>query len=290
MHKPELILLCGLPGSGKTGWAEEWTTYHVNTIHLSSDAIREELWGDASIQKDPDQVFDLMQRRAVDALNNGKNVVYDATALTRKDRAHIIAACPKFAKISVYIIWAPIEVCIKRDAARERSVGETVINRMVRRFQMPFYDEGIDKIGVVNTSNIDTSLYVTSLRGAMEISHDNPHHTLQIGVHCDVAADYALSHGYDRNIWQAAFWHDVGKPYVKEFKDAKGNASDVAHFYSHQNVGAYLICGCYDMTPEIPWLVSTHMEPFLNSKYYKNLPPYLKKMVDQLHEADLAAH
>ena len=41
---------------------------------------------------------------------------------------------------------------------------------------------------------------------------------------------------------------------------------------------------------DVAWLVSTHMAPFLNEKYYKNLPSYLKNSVDLLHKADLAAH
>lgn len=50
-----------------------------------------------------------------------------------------------------------------------------------------------------------------------------------------------------------------------------------------------ILCGI-TRNVDILWLVSTHMSPFLNEKYYRNLPPFLKSMVDQLHEADLAAH
>ena len=38
------------------------------------------------------------------------------------------------------------------------------------------------------------------------------------------------------------------------------------------------------------WLVGTHMDPFLDTKYYRNLDPWMKEAVDILHEADLAAH
>ena len=40
----------------------------------------------------------------------------------------------------------------------------------------------------------------------------------------------------------------------------------------------------------VSWLVSNHMEPFFNSKYYRTLQPELKKLIDELHEADVAAH
>ena len=36
--------------------------------------------------------------------------------------------------------------------------------------------------------------------------------------------------------------------------------------------------------------ISNHMIPFYNSKYYQNLPTFLKQDIDKLHEIDLAAH
>jgi len=41
---------------------------------------------------------------------------------------------------------------------------------------------------------------------------------------------------------------------------------------------------------EIAWLIGNHMGPFMNTKYYNNLPHFLKKQIDLLHEYDLNAH
>lgn len=135
MDRPTLILLVGPPGSGKTAYAKKYIAEHNNTIHLSSDKIRAELWGNEATQGDNNEVFSLMQSRAIEALNNGQSVVYDSTNVTRKDRSYIIAICPKFVKIEAHVVWAPIETCIERDAARERTVGKEVIDRMLKRFQ-----------------------------------------------------------------------------------------------------------------------------------------------------------
>ena len=151
---------------------------NYNTIHLSSDSIRKELYGDESTKGDPAEVFSLMQKRAVEELNNGYDVIYDATNITRKDRASIISICPKFAKIEAHIIWAPIEVCIERDSARDRTVGKEVIDRMLKRFQAPYYDEGIDEIIIDRTYYNDN--YPTKCFETIKVSHDNPHHTLSI--------------------------------------------------------------------------------------------------------------
>lgn len=291
MNRPSLILLVGIPGAGKSTYASNYIKQNANTIHLSSDAMRAELYGDESIQGNPADVFSLMQQKAVEALNNGKDVIYDATNITRKDRAGIIGVCPKFAKIECHIIWAPIEECIKRDAERDRTVGKEVIDRMLKRFQAPYYDEGIDVIKINSPDGFNQTLYHNKSFNDMKLPHDNPHHTLDILEHCGEAAKYICELCPTKlNIIAAAEMHDIGKPYVKAFIDSKGNACDTAHYYQHQSVGAWIAYGCAWGSPYIAWLISTHMEPFFNSKYYNNLPPFLKKDIDLLHEADLAAH
>lgn len=287
MNRPTLILLVGIPGSGKTTYAKKYIEENTNTVHLSSDSIRKELYGDEATQGDPAEVFSLMQKRTVETLNNGVNVIYDSTAMTRKDRAGIIGVCPKFAKIECHIIWAPIGMCIGRDTIRERTVGKAVIDKMLKRFQFPFFDEGIDHIEIIRPKGFDMTQYENDCWKAMDIPHDNHHHLFNVQYHCRQA--YKLISKSDEQLSMAAWYHDIGKPYTKDFKDAKGNPSEEAHYYQHQCVGAYIACGLIDV-PRVIWLISTHMEPFFNSKYYNNLPPFLKKDIDLLHEADLAAH
>ena len=289
MTRLVLILLCGIPGSGKTTWAKNYISKNPDFVHLSSDAIRAELYGDENIQGNPVEVFTLMQKKAVESLNARYNVVYDATSMTRKDRAGIISMCPKFTHIQCNIIWAPIETCIERDSTRERTVGKEVIDRMLKRFQMPYYDEGIDEINIIRPENFDWDSYYDCIIDAMKIPHDNPHHQLDIYNHCREAFNYAVEKNFDWEIKEAAYCHDCGKPYVKTFVNTKGEFSDTAHYYQHQCVGAWIACGLTFNIHTI-WLISTHMAPFLNEKYYKNLSPYLKTMVDQLHECDVQAH
>lgn len=291
MNRPTLVLLCGIPGAGKTYYAKKYIEENPNTIHLSSDSIRAELYGDESIQGNPNEVFSIMQQRAICALNNGQSVVYDCTSITRKDRAGIIAVCPKFAKIECHIIWAPIELCIERDVARERTVSKEVIDKMLKRFQAPFFDEGIDEIKVVLPDGFKKDQYEFKITDDMEISHDNPHHTLSIVEHCYQACKYAdFTLKADDDVCMAAELHDIGKPYVKAFVDSKGNQCETAHYYQHQCVGSWMSYGIHNVTPYMAWLISTHMDPFLNTKYYKNLPAYLKNKIDLLHEADVNAH
>lgn len=289
MDRIKLILLCGVPGSGKSTYAQKWVEENSG-LHLSSDAIRKELYGDESTQGNPHEVFSLMQKRAVEALNNGSNVVYDATNVTRKDRATIISLCPKFVKIECHIIWASIEACIERDAARERTVGQAVIDKMLKKFQPPYYDEGIDDIRIIIPEKFNHDKYMAETVSNLKIPHDNPHHSTGVAEHCMEAYTYSLTKpncSYDVKV--AAWLHDIGKPYTKAFIDSKGNECEVAHYYSHHNVGSWMAYGMYKR-PYVAWLIGNHMEPFFESKYYKNLPIYLKNDIDLLHECDVNAH
>ena len=145
----KLIILCGLPGSGKSKYAENYKAVDdaictdFTVIH-SSDAIREELFGDAGSQEDNNRVFELMHKRVKEDLKAGKTVIYDATNITRKARRGAINLAGYDDTIECHIIWAdPIE-CRRRDSLRERKVGNEVIEKMLRRWQSPWIDEGFD--------------------------------------------------------------------------------------------------------------------------------------------------
>ena len=93
----------------------------------------------------------------------------------------------------------------------------------------------------------------------------------------------------------AASLHDVGKKFVKAFKNSRGEPSEIAHFYNHHNVGSYFAIG-YDETlglhikqrALIYWLINVHMDPFLKTKYSTALPDELSKLLDTFHQCDLA--
>lgn len=181
--KPRFIMLVGVPGSGKSTFAESMLDY--NTKHITSDGIRKELYGDENCQDDHNRVFNLMYERTLDALKNGYNVVYDATNITRKNRKSILDRLPAYVTKECVIVWAPIDVCIERDSIRERTVGKAVIEKMLRRFEAPFYDEGFDYITVQNTAEYDKDEYTINAVEAINIPNDNPHHTSgSILEHC----------------------------------------------------------------------------------------------------------
>ena len=64
MIRPKCIILCGIPGSGKSTYAQSFE--ELGWVHLSSDLIRKELYGDESIQVGDSVVIVTTQKKVQD--------------------------------------------------------------------------------------------------------------------------------------------------------------------------------------------------------------------------------
>lgn len=135
-----LYTLVGLPGSGKSTFAQA----HKDCVVISSDEVREELYGDASIQRDPRKVFAVVNHRVAQALAQGHDVIYDATSLTSRLRRGITKTFD--ARHVAVFVNTDVNTCIQRDKQRARTVGEDVIRGMAMRLSPPSREEGFDEI------------------------------------------------------------------------------------------------------------------------------------------------
>lgn len=293
----KFIMLIGLPGCGKTEIASQLAN---NTIILSSDAIRKEFYGDETIQDNPTIIFEEMQRRTILALKEGKDVIYDATNISRKKRKHLLSSITIPCKKIAYVVWARYETCIARDIGRKRNVGESVIKRMLLNFQPPYYDEGWDEICFKLN---DTPYSRTDYDNWLNCEHDNPHHNNSVKEHTMKVMEEAMAlkksgrgqgKGVIISMIIAASLHDIGKKFVKDFKNSRGDPSEIAHFYNHQNVGSYFAIGYEDTLglstkrrALIYWLINVHMDPFLHTKYSSALPSDLLNILNVFHQCDI---
>ena len=99
-------------------------------------------------------------------------------------------------------------------------------------------------------------------------------------------------------VLNAAKYHDIGKPFCKTYTKPSGHVDTIAHFYSHENVGAYDYL-CYSKEPDssaisIALLINLHMIFYTDKKHQEKMHEfygnYIWKMLEWLHKADEAAH
>lgn len=122
-------MMIGIPGSGKSTFAKT-----LSGVYICPDEVRKELYGDISVQGNAKEVFDIVEKRIKDAIQNGDDVIYDATNTTPY-RKETIKEFRSFGadKVNGYFVNTPFEVCCERNRnRRDRSepVTEDVMERM----------------------------------------------------------------------------------------------------------------------------------------------------------------
>lgn len=247
---PELILVIGLPGSGKSRYVIDNYNYgrifYNNTIILSSDNVRLELFGDENDQTHNEEVFQYIKDTAVQGIANGQRVVIDATNITRKSRKSIIdyveqqvAGFYEYGYIKFVVIATPYYKCLENNRKRNRQVPEHVIERMYKQFEFPTYQENVHQIEVVYPFEIDKEMYGVKYpyERLLRQSHETPYHRLTIGEHLKETLNIMQKLTNNKVLLSAAELHDIGKPFCKTYVEDEENPR--ARYLNHANVGSY---------------------------------------------------
>lgn len=300
-------MMIGLPYSGKSYFASKYKA--ENDVYISSDEIRKELYGDESDQTNPRKVFEIMYKRTCIALSQNKSVWYDATNIKSKYRIHLLNNLKhKFNDVyyKCYVMCTPFKILLIRQQNRDRFVSTTVIDKMLRQFEVPMYYEGWNEIELVRMHDTITRFNADRyLQTNKNVAHDNPHHTLNIFEHMQLAAnnyyeDMTKEDNVEEHIiYNTLKYHDIGKYYCKTFENCKGIKTPIAHYYNHENVGAYYILTSNITNSDyvllvVAWLINNHMRLYNDSisnwinKY--NIPQSLIDKLNIIHKYDMEGH
>lgn len=162
-----LWILCGIPGSGKSTWAESFIKTFNDTgdnfVRVSRDEIRFELLSDDDDYfKYETLVWDIYIRHIRAGIVQYDNVIADATHLDERSRTKLIKELNlhKDVKINCIYFDVPIETCIARNSSRmgRAFVPTSVIRRMGCQIVPPTFEEQYtyDYIYTVNAFGITT--------------------------------------------------------------------------------------------------------------------------------------
>lgn len=304
MDKVYFLMLVGLPGSGKSTKGKELVEKYNATV-FSSDALREEMFGDINAQEHNQELFIELHKRIKDCLRNGKSAIYDACNISYKRRMAFLQELKNIPCTKICILMAtPYEECLRRNITRERQVPEHIIKRMYFSFNIPYIYEGWDDVCVEYSDGSQDSYgnicdWVESVN---DYNQHNSHHDLTLGHHC--IKTFLHVYGTTNQFWEitsAALIHDCGKIKTATFVNSKGIETDECHYYSHQYVGAYdsLFFSDIDRHLYVAILIMWHMQPYfwerdnnekLHNKYRKLWGEQLYSDIMKLHDADKNAH
>lgn len=292
----ELICCVGVPASGKSTWAQK-IAEREGYAWVSSDNIRKNHDYDISNADVFAEMFDVTEAN----LKEGVSVIYDATNLSAKRRAHLIG-CIKSLKMDDIVLFrcevfiAPVSVLKERNSHRTGAdcVPDEVIDRMVKNFQFPQYFEGWDFINI-NDNSVGETIHFREMRG---FDQHSKYHSLDLYDHSRVVAEKARKLALPAVVADAAWYHDIGKIFCRtEGQDGW------SHYYGHENISAYIFALDYidaeyytksDFLTMI-FLINYHMRPYnwTQKSYEKDEELFGEEythMLKLFHKCDMVAH
>jgi predicted kinase len=153
----EMIILVGLPGSGKT-------TFRRQRLDATHTVISKDLM--PNNRRPARRQAQLIEQ----ALSAGRSVVVDNVNPTPEERAELIrCGRAQGARVIGYWFESSVADCLRRNAAREgkRRVPEVAIYSMAKLFRAPQREEGFDELCRVSIAAPGTFLVEPA-----EVPHD----------------------------------------------------------------------------------------------------------------------
>lgn len=145
--RPSVVVLVGPAGCGKSTFAA--SKFRPSQV-ISSDRARLLVCDDERDQRFNSQAFALVHFLIEQRLGLNRLCVVDSTALTPGARRSLIELARRHrVPCDALVLDVPLQVCLERDAKRERSVGAAVIERQFLAFQeakAALPQEGFDRV------------------------------------------------------------------------------------------------------------------------------------------------
>lgn len=135
---PNLVMLAGVPGSGKSTWANAF--FDLKYKRVSSDEIRMRLFGGLKVAHEPnakaqnnERVWAVFHDTILDTLAHGVDVLADATHLTRRSRHDVRQHAHATGAKTHLVVFKNVQEALERNALRtaDARVPDEVQGRML---------------------------------------------------------------------------------------------------------------------------------------------------------------
>jgi len=133
----KIIMMRGLPGSGKSSWVKAFIKEHPEFIRVNKDDIRAMIGYTTYNKKKETYTVDCEYRCAEKAVYAGYSVIVDDTNYNPFHEKKYRKLAEKYGtEFEIHEMDTPLDVCIERDALRENPVGEEVIRNMAQKWSV----------------------------------------------------------------------------------------------------------------------------------------------------------
>ena len=159
MYIPELVMLVGIPCSGKSTYVNKLRDYEYwkDAVVLSTDNYIEEqakrlgMTYNEVFQDCIDEATRQLEMSFVRAKEEGKRIIWDQTNLSIKTRKKKLTKVPSIYKRTAVWFQVDLEEALKRNETREgKFIPESILKRMYHQFEVPTLEEGFDFVSCVN--------------------------------------------------------------------------------------------------------------------------------------------
>jgi len=271
----KILILIGIPGSGKSTWAKEFVKYNDNWIRVNRDDFREMLkTAQVCENKIEDMITELVNQTIENALMKRLNVIVDNTNLKVKYINDITEKFKYSADIDYRVFDVSIDKAIERDNNREKKVGSLVINKMNKEYKILMDSFGFQPVNKIAHRPVIKPNFNSNLQDAVIFDIDgtianmgrrgpfdwdqvykddvNPIVVEQIGFHKSKGRKVIIVTGRDATCkditeeWLEIHGIEYDEIFTRPLNDYRKDTIIKKEIYQNEIVGKYNLLCVYD--------------------------------------------
>lgn len=193
---PQVLILIGAPGSGKSTFAKYLLRTEDNWVRLNRDDFRAMQFGGNVMEYSAEtQITQMIFSMARELLKAKTNIILDATHCNAKVLQYHIKAFNDLADIQFKVFDTPVETLIDRCKQRENKTGKHIPIGVIKKFAQ--------ELDTLLNSNFDLNTRTKASHTAIKYATQNE--DLPKAIICDLDGTLALING--RNPYDASQCH-----------------------------------------------------------------------------------